>query len=194
MLLGRNYLGSGGDVVRMRRRLALLLGVCTASYRQIFGDELRTDFLTLPPFVPHAAALRKLGLTTAEDLALRAPMLYAPGSTWLQNYVGIEASSARRLARLGELGASISGELAKYRVEICAKLLDRKAAYSILDQPPSGPDAGELARTLHETIADRCGQGPDAALIEAWLASLQERELERSRVSSFSMDAPGAAT
>ena len=166
----------------------------SASYRQVFGDELRTDFLTLPPFFPYAGALRKLGLTTAEDLALCAPMLYAPGSTWLQNYVGIEASSARRLAKLGELGASIPGELAKYRVEMCAELLDRKAAYSILDQPPSDPDASELARTLHETIADRCGQGPDVALIEAWLASLQERELERSRVSSFSIDASGVAT
>jgi len=156
----------------------------SASYRQLFGDELRTHFLSLPPFFPYAAALRKLGLTTAEDLALCAPMLYATDSTWLQNYVGIDASSARRLATLGELGASIPGELAKYRVEMCSELLDRKSAYSILDQPPSGPEAGDLARSLHEAIADRCGQGPDVALTEAWLASLHEQELERPRVSS----------
>ena len=162
----------------------------SASYRQIFGDEVRTDFLSLPPFLPYAATLRKLGLTTAEDLALCAPMLYAPGSTWLQDYVGIEASSARRLAQLGELGASIPGELADYRVEICAELLDRKAAYSIVDQTPSDLDVSELARSLHETIANRCGKGPDVGLTEAWLESLQERGLERLRVSSFAIDAP----
>ena len=162
----------------------------SASYRQLFGDELRTDFLALPPFFPYAAALHKLGLTTAEDLALCAPMLYATGSTWLQNYVGIDPASARRLAKLGELGASIPGELAKYRVEICAELLDRKSAYSILDQPPSGPEASELALSLHEAIADRCGQGPDVTLTEAWLASLHEGDLERPRVSSFSIDGP----
>lgn len=156
----------------------------SASYRQLFGDEVRTDFLALPPFFPHAAAPRKLGLTTPEDLALCAPMLYATDSTWLQNYIGIDASSARRLATLGELGASIPGELAKYRVEICAELLDRQTAYSILDEPPSGQEATDLAQSLHETIAGRCGQGPDVSLTEAWIASLNEQEVERPRVSS----------
>ena len=163
----------------------------SASYRKTFGDEPRTDFLTLPPFFPHVTALRKLGLTTAEDIALCAPVLSAPSSTWLHNYLGIDALSARRLAKLGDVGASIPGELAKYRVEICAELLDRKVAYSILDRPPSGPDASELARTVHEAIANRCGQGPDVALLELWLASLLELARESPRVPSYSIDPGG---
>jgi hypothetical protein len=134
-------------------------------YRKTFNPSPSKDLLSLPPLEPFAAAFKKAGAT--EFRSLRR-YLAAPDA--LRHVVGPNRASARQVTETIQLAASLPGELASFRVELCRELFDR----DVLDRLDelTVEQREELAGKMAGAIAKRCDSAPKRSAVAGWLQAL----------------------
>jgi hypothetical protein len=134
-------------------------------YRKTFNPSPSKDLLSLPPLEPFAAAFKKAGAT--EFRSLRR-YLAAPDA--LRHVVGPNRASARQVTETIQLAASVPGELASFRVELCRELFGR----DVLDRLDelTVEQREELAGKMAGAIAKRCDSAPKRSAVAGWLQAL----------------------
>jgi hypothetical protein len=134
-------------------------------YRRTFNPPPSSDLLALPPLEPFAAAFKKAGATSFRSLRR---YLAAPGA--VHHVVGPDRASARQVRETIQLAASVPGELASFRVELCRELFDRDVL-DRLDELTS-EQREKLAAKMARAIARRCNSTPDRSAVVGWLQGL----------------------